>query len=207
MLTALLLLGLTEASAMAVNIGVGAQQGPAGFLGFLRRRASPVVAEPAPQTTDAMSQVLVSDYMTPSAKLITLDPATPLRDAAQTILDNRVSGAPVVSKGVLVGVLSRTDLMYKAGGLRSLHVSGQGARSTRYMENTKRLLKMQADSVSDAMTAKVISVTPQATMQDAAAIMLRRKHNRLMVANEAGELVGMITASDVVRLTLEADGA
>ena len=63
--------------------------------------------------------------------------------------------------GVLVGVLSRTDLLYKLAGLRSLHVAGQGARSLRYMENTQRLMKVEAVLVRDAMTTNPISLTPQ----------------------------------------------
>ena len=66
-----------------------------------------------------------------------------------------------VHAGVLVGVLSRTDLLYKLAGLRSLHVAGQGPRSLRYMDNTQRLIKVEAVTVSDAMTTHPISLTPQ----------------------------------------------
>ena len=133
---------------------------------------------------------LVADYMTPSAALITLKPDMALKDAAQLLLDSKVTGAPVVEDGtlaprqragaslhralltqqtapitshtgVLVGVLSRTDLLYKLAGLRSLHVAGQGARSLRYMENTQRLMKVEAVLVRDAMSTNPISLTPQ----------------------------------------------
>jgi len=42
-------------------------------------------------------------------------------------------------------------------------------------------------------------------MEDAATMMLQRGFNRLMVATESGEFRGMITTSDLIRLTLEAD--
>lgn len=196
----LLLLGLFAGEAVAsmvANVGVGAQQRGGWFDAFRPQRAA--------RGKGPIFNELVSDHMTPSSKLITLAPELPLKQAAQTLLDAKITGAPVVDDGVLIGVLSRTDLLYKLAGSRSLSVAGMGPRSIRYMDNTLRLIKVEAQCVRDAMTTNPISLTPQATMQDAAAIMLRRKLNRLMVATESGELKGMVTASDVVRLTLEAD--
>jgi len=144
----------------------------------------------------------VAESMTLLEDAVVLAPEMALREAAELLTQNRITGAPVVEDGRLVGVLSRTDLLYKLAGLRSLFGAGQGPRSLRYMDNTARITKVQAETVRDCMTSNVITLRPETTMQDAAATMLHRKLNRIMVATEAGELLGIVTASDVVRLTL-----
>jgi CBS domain-containing protein len=206
--TLLLLSSEAAALVLAVNIGLHAQQAasPRWFDRFLGRggAAGVTVSTPTSAAPSSASPSVV-EFMTSADDLITLSPEQPLKAAAQALLDAKITGAPVVEKGVLVGVISRTDLLYKLAGLRSLAVAGMGPRSLRYMDNTQRLMKVDAVKVQDAMTSSPISVTPQATMQDAATIMLRKKLNRIMVATKEGELKGMVTASDVVRLTLEAD--
>ena len=50
----------------------------------------------------------ISDYM--ATDLITLPPEMEINRAMKILLDERISGAPVVDgKGVLVGVLSKKD--------------------------------------------------------------------------------------------------
>ncbi len=56
---------------------------------------------------------------------------------------------------------------------------------------------MLARTVGEAMTADVVTVAPEATLQEAAQLMLRKKVNRLPVLS-AGKLVGVLTRSDVV---------
>jgi len=161
-----------------------------------------------------------------SVDLISLSPDDTLKEAAIKLKTAHITGAPVVEDGVLraaeraclavlgsihlcclgagrlIGVLSRTDLLYKLAGSRCLSLAGQGPRSVRYMDNTARLQKVQAETVRDAMTPDPINLLPSTTMQDAAAIMIRRKLNRLFVSSEGGELLGVVSASDVVDLTL-----
>ena len=47
--------------------------------------------------------------------------------------------------------------------------------------------------VSDVMTRRVISVPPDATVKEAAKLMLERSISGLMVVNPEGELVGVVT--------------
>ena len=52
----------------------------------------------------------VADIM--STEVITLAPETEIAKAAQTLLDNRINGAPVVDDaGKLVGILCQSDLI------------------------------------------------------------------------------------------------
>jgi len=51
--------------------------------------------------------------------------------------------------------------------------------------------------VKDIMSKNVITITPDALLEDAAALMTRHKVKRLPVVKD-GLLVGIITASDVI---------
>lgn len=53
--------------------------------------------------------------------------------------------------------------------------------------------------VSDVMTRHVISVSPDATVEDAAKQMLERGISGLMVVDAKGELAGMVTEGDLLR--------
>jgi len=174
------------------------------IMDFLRPKADVPDAAGTPSMS-GLGDRLVSQHMTTS--LVSLHPDDSLKEAAQTLVNKGITGAPVVEDGILVGVLSRTDLLHKIAGVKSLDVTSRGARSQRYMDNTVRLQKMKADTVRSAMSATLASVRPSTTMQEAAATMLGRKLNRLLVSDEEGHLVGIVSASDVVELTLcdEAD--
>ena len=53
--------------------------------------------------------------------------------------------------------------------------------------------------VSDVMTRNVISVAPDATIEDAVKLMLARGISGLFVVDAAGELVGIVTEGDLLR--------
>ena len=156
--------------------------------------------------SDAVDASTVAAHMTPNP--ITLTPGMPLSDAAQLLVDKDITGAPVVDEGALVGVLSQFDFLYKTAGSRSVLTAGTTssggapmARSTRYLANTERLKKAAAETVRDAMTPNPMTISADSSMQDAAAMMLKQKFNRLLVESE-GKLVGILSTSDVMRLVL-----
>ena len=95
--------------------------------------------------------------------------------------------------GRLVGVLSRKDLLFQIAGRGSLKTVESGAaRSTRYVENTRRLQKIEAEVVNTAMTPYP-RARPSATMQEAAALMLRRNLNRSRHAPRTNCLIGIVS--------------
>ena len=58
--------------------------------------------------------------------------------------------------------------------------------------------------VSGAMTPFLTSLSPSATMQEAAALMLRRNLNRVLILDPmTGCLIGMVSISDIFRLAFE----
>eukprot|EP00310_Coccolithus_braarudii_P021257 CAMPEP_0183354960 /NCGR_PEP_ID=MMETSP0164_2-20130417/38638_1 /TAXON_ID=221442 /ORGANISM="Coccolithus pelagicus ssp braarudi, Strain PLY182g" /LENGTH=215 /DNA_ID=CAMNT_0025527937 /DNA_START=12 /DNA_END=659 /DNA_ORIENTATION=+ len=145
---------------------------------------------------------LVSDHMTSANSLVTLTETQCLADAARILEASRITGAPVIdAEGNFVGVLSRNDILFKIAGRRSLMLPGHGPRTVRYMENTARLNKIESQTVGESMSRNPITIGPSATMRDAAALMLRRKLNRVIVSSK-GKLVGLVSSTDVFHLAL-----
>ena len=89
------------------------------------------------------------------------------------------------------------------GGALAVRV---GPRSERYADNTVRLSKIKGSTVRCSMTPNPRTIAPTSTIKDAAGRMLRFGHNRLMVADE-GRLVGLLSATDVIKLALCNDDA
>jgi acetoin utilization protein AcuB len=84
---------------------------------------------------------------------------------------------PVVKDGEIVGMLTERNLREHSG----------------YLESTK---------VNSAMSAPVISVGPNSTVQEATRLMLRHKIGGLPVV-DGGKLVGIVTTIDMLRAFLE----
>lgn len=53
--------------------------------------------------------------------------------------------------------------------------------------------------VADVMTRHVISIAPDATVEDAARLMLQRAISGLMVVDDQGQLAGVVTEGDLLR--------
>lgn len=146
-----------------------------------------------------------SDSQVPFASHSALQASSSLEDAAQLLVDKSIRGAPVVNAdGKLVGVLSQFDFLYKAAGRKSPG-KGEGARSERFVQNVQRLNKIEGTTVSEVMTGTPITVTPDTTMQDAAALLLDKKLGRLLVVDDAEQLVGLLSCTDMMSLVLSGD--
>jgi acetoin utilization protein AcuB len=88
---------------------------------------------------------------------------------------------PVVSNGKLVGIITERDLREHRG----------------HLEHTK---------VNGVMSENPVTVRPTATLEEAAQIMLERQFGGLPVVVN-GQLVGIITISDIVQAFLDVMGA
>jgi CBS domain-containing protein len=131
----------------------------------------------------------VQDFMT--REVITVSAAEPLKNVAKLLIDRRISGLPVVDEeGRLVGVVSEGDLLVKEEGERP--------RWKHRFRRMKEAEKRGARTAGEAMTSPALTVSPTASVAEAAALMLEREVNRLPVV-EGGALVGIVTRADLVR--------
>jgi CBS domain-containing protein len=144
--------------------------------------------------------VKVRDVMT--TDVVTVAPGTPLKDAARALAEQRVSGLPVLADGKVVGVLSEGDLLFKERGPTERKGVFAWLLDPQGMEAQ---LKLDATTVSEAMTAPPVTIESRRPLHVAAALMLEKAVNRLPVVDD-GALVGIVTRADLVRAFARDDG-
>ncbi len=137
--------------------------------------------------------MLVHERMSRNPYTITGD--MPVEEALKKMREVHVRRFPVLDKsGKLVGIVSEKDLLY---------ASPSPATSLSIYEMHYLLSKL---TVSQVMVKDVVTVTEDTPVEDAARIMTDRKIGSLPVVRE-GQLVGIITETDLFKLFMELLGA
>lgn len=138
-----------------------------------------------------------ADIMTLGAA--TIRPDDSVAQAAQLMLQYRISGLPVVdAAGNLVGIVTEGDLLRRVetGTERKRHrwlesLLGPGRLAEEYVQARSR-------RVEDVMSPSVATVSPETPLSDVVAEMERRGIKRLPVVRE-GKVVGIISRANLLR--------
>jgi len=126
--------------------------------------------------------VRVADLMQRDVRTISRD--APVSDAILMLADGHVSALPVLDVAkALVGIISTTDI------LSAEAETGDAKALSRMAAHTR---------VGEIMTRSPKTIAPEADVKLAAQEMLYLDVHRLLVV-EDGELVGIISQSDIVR--------
>jgi len=137
--------------------------------------------------------MLVKNRM--SQPVITVSPETPIMDALNTMKTNNIRRMPVVDeRGNLLGIISDKDL---------LNAGPSDATSLSVWEINYLVAKI---TVKKVMTTKVLTVTENTAIEEAARIMVDNKVGGLPVMR-GEQIVGVITESDLFKILLELMGA
>lgn len=130
----------------------------------------------------------VKDLMT--RELLTLAPNTTIREAAEILATEHVSGAPVVHAGKPLGMVSARDLLEFIASLPAEPEEISGGLEHGILDD---------HTVEEAMTrGPLVSISPEAPANRAAEMMKAEKIHRLPVVDN-GKLVGIITTTDLVQ--------
>lgn len=73
----------------------------------------------------------------------------------------------------------------------------------RFESDSPEWNRMAETTVGSVMTTSVVSLTPTASVQEAARLMRLAGVHRILVVNDEGELVGLVSSSDIVRAVAE----
>ena len=122
--------------------------------------------------------MLVSKRM--QKKPVTVASQDHLASAQKKMKEGGFRRTPVVDNGRLVGIVTDKDLRQHLG----------------HLEHTK---------VNAVITEKLVTVLPQTTLEEAALLLLKHKIGGLPVV-EVGQLVGIITTSDILQAFLDVMG-
>ena len=137
--------------------------------------------------------MLVRERM--STKPVTITADVPITEALRIMRQNQVRRLPVLdANGALVGIVSEKDLLY---------ASPSPATSLSIYEMHDMLSRLR---VTELMTANPVTVTPDTLLEEAALIMADSKIGGLPVVKN-GDLVGIITETDIFKVFLELLGA
>lgn len=137
--------------------------------------------------------MLVGERMTRNP--ITISEDTSIDDALHTMRQRKVRRLPVLDpSGKMVGIVSDRDL---------LHAAPSPATSLSVYELHYLLAKL---TVKRVMSSPVITVTSSTPLEEAARIMADNKIGGLPVTDD-GQLVGIITETDIFKILLELLGA
>ena len=133
----------------------------------------------------------VLDLMT--TEVVTVTAGMSLKEAARTMTDFGVSGLPVLDDGGrIIGIITEADFLAREAG--------------RSEPRRRRLLDAlfsepqvaDAETVEEAMTLDPIVIYPEASLTEAARVMVNHGVKRLPVVDAEGNLRGVISRADVV---------
>ena len=111
--------------------------------------------------------MIAKDIMTKD--VIAVSPAASVKELAKTLVQQQISGAPVMNKkGQIVGIVSEADIVANKG-----------------------------KQVKDIMSKKVCSVAEETPVEEIAALMTAHKISRLPVMR-GQKLVGLVSRADIV---------
>ncbi len=138
-----------------------------------------------------INNIYVKDAMSEHS-LVVIHPTERLIKARLDILENNISGAPVVSENKVVGVLTE-GMIAKAMQEFSLRIPDKykGARIRNIL-------------VSDVMRRNPPTVSPEHTISHAAKVILDNNLNTIPVVDNE-KLVGIITKTDLTKLIAKMD--
>ena len=125
---------------------------------------------------------------------VTVEPTASLYDARKLMKKHDVKRLPVVEDGKLVGIITLFDIVKAT----------PSEATTLDIHEVKYILANTL--VKDVMTRDLITVTPETTIEEAALKMLKHRIGGMPVVTKEGELVGIITETDIYRALIEVMG-
>ncbi|MGL1887812.1 MAG: CBS domain-containing protein [Reichenbachiella sp.] len=124
--------------------------------------------------------ISVKDYM--SKRLITFHPDQTIMEVVESLLKNKISGAPVINDmKELVGVISEGDCLKEV------------------VKGKYHNMPIMDGQVKDHMAKDVIRIHPETNIFEAAKMFLEMKIRRFPVLDDYGHLIGQISQKDIMR--------
>lgn len=137
-----------------------------------------------------MKQELVKSWMTKN--VITIGVDTTLPETHKLMTEHSIRRLPVIENGRLVGIVTRGDVR---------EAEPSDATSLSIWEINYLLAKLRVEKI---MTRQPVTISPEATIGEAAKLMLEKKISGLPVVDNQNRVIGIITESDIFRMVVQA---
>jgi len=129
-----------------------------------------------------------------SRPVISISPDSPINDVLAMFRKEHIRRAPVIKNGKLVGIVTENDL---------IHASPSSLTTLSVWEMHYLISKIK---IKDIMTKKVLTISRDTPIEEAARIMADKSLGGLPVVDNK-RVVGMITETDLFKVFLELMGA
>ncbi|MCB1413428.1 MAG: CBS domain-containing protein [Xanthobacteraceae bacterium] len=130
--------------------------------------------------------------------VITVAPETPVAEAAKVMLDNHISGLPVIADGRLVGIVTEGDFLRR-------EEIGTARKRSKWLQlilgigrDAEDFVHAHGRTVADVMTRDPVTVNEDTSLQDLVATMENHHVKRLPVMRD-GKLVGIVARANLLR--------
>jgi acetoin utilization protein AcuB len=136
--------------------------------------------------------MLVSNWM--SKDVITVDVEDSMHEAVKLLKEKGIRMLPVLKKGKLVGIVTDRDLKRSA------------ASDATTLDVHELLYLVSKIKVGSIMTKNPITVPQNFTVEETAEVLLKNKISGVPVVDQNGDVVGMITQTDLFRVLIALTG-
>jgi CBS domain-containing protein len=133
----------------------------------------------------------VKDVM--STHVIAVRRIASYKEMAAMLHNQRLSAFPVIDDdNRVIGVVSETDLLTKEA------LEGSVPRTVQGLTRQRVRSQVNGTTAADLMSKPAVTIGPDETVTSAARLMYNRRVKRLPVVNDDGQLIGIVTRSDVL---------
>jgi len=152
----------------------------AGVLG-LENFIDAFLKKDSPKLSKHVSEVMATD-------LITCSPNDEIDNVWRLMREKSIHGLPVTEKGRLVGIITEKDLLESGAAFPTFE-----SRKGRFKSPAK---------ISSIMKTSLVTLKKNATLKDAARIMVEKDFGRLPVVDDKGALIGIVDREDIAKALL-----
>ena len=152
---------------------------------------------PSAETTEpTVAQIMRTDVPTVSP-----DDSIPF--IAKTLVDNKLTGVPVVENDKIIGIITESDIITREANvdvptpvpfLDAIFMADAGPD---FEDELRRVLAVNARQL---MSSPVYNIRSTATLAQVATLMIDRRINTVPVVDVHLNLVGIVSRADIVRV-------
>jgi len=133
----------------------------------------------------------------------TVTPDDSIAFVAKTLVDNKISGLPVIENDQIIGIITESDIITREANvdvptpvtfLDAIFMADAGPD---FEDELRRVLAVNARQL---MSAPVYNIKSSATLAQVATLMIDRRINTVPVVDDDLNLVGIVSRADIVRV-------